>query len=118
YLLNDSQHTLRNAIIRGKSTFAVRLTGNTIVKMDNVLLENAGRVQIQSGASLEAQHLSSWNSPWKIAQSAVTLNLSAIAGPDAAVNIDQPLSWSSDYNLWDVQSFIWNGKTYDKSTFV
>jgi hypothetical protein len=34
------------------------------------------------------------------------------------LKIDQPTLWQSDHNLFDLQSLIWNGKTYDKSTFT
>ena len=118
YLLDDSHHTLRNCVIRGKSTFAIRLVRNTTLNMSNVLLEDTGRVQIESGASLQAQNVSSWGSDWNISKSSVTLNKSAIAGPDAKLKIDQPVLWQSDTNIWDVQSIDWNGKVYDKSTFT
>jgi hypothetical protein len=116
YLLDDSHHTLRNCVIRGKSTFAIRLVRNTTLKMDNVLLEDTGPVQIESGASLQAQNVSSWASAWNISKSSVTLNQSAIAG--AKLKIDQPTLWKSDHNIFDLQSIIWNGETYDKSTFT
>jgi hypothetical protein len=118
YLLDDSHHTLRNCIIRGKSTFAIRLVRNTTLSMDNVLLEDTGPVQIESGASLQAENVSSWGSAWNISKASVTLNQSAIAGPAAKLKIDQPTLWQSDHNLFDLQSIIWNGKTYDKSTFA
>jgi hypothetical protein len=116
--LDDSHHTLRDCVIRGKSTFAIRLVRNTTLKMDNVLLEDTGPVYVESGTSLQAQNVSSWGSTWNISKSSVTLNRSAIAGPDAKLKIDQPSLWQSDHNLFDLQSLIWNGKTYDKSTFA
>jgi hypothetical protein len=91
---------------------------NTTLKMDNVLLEDTGPVQIESGASLQANNISSWRSTWDISKASVTLNQSAIAGPAAKLKIDQPTLWQSDHNLFDLQSIIWNGKTYDKSTFA
>ena len=118
YLLDDSHHTLHNCIIRGKSTFAIRLTTNTTVKMDNVLLDDTSPVQIESGASLEAQNVSSWGLAWNITKASVTLNQSAIGGSDVKLKVDQPVLWQSDNNLWDVQSINWNGKAYDKSTFA
>lgn len=118
YLLDDSHHTLRNCIIRGKSTFAIRVTKNTTVNIDNVLLKDAGRVQIQSGASVQAQNVSSWGSAWNISKASVTLNQSVIAGPGATLKIEEPTLWQSNQNLWDLESIHWNGKTYDKSTFA
>jgi hypothetical protein len=117
YLLDDSHHTLRDCVIRGKSTFAIRLVRNTTLKMDNVLLEDTGPVQIESGASLQANNISSWRSTWDISKASVTLNQSAIAGPGAKLKIDQPILWQSDHNVFDLESIIWNGKAYDKSTF-
>jgi len=118
YLLDDSHHTLRDCIIRGKSTYAIRLVRNTTLSMSNVLLEDTGRVQIERDASLQATNVSSWGSAWNITNASVTLNQSAIAGPGAKLKIDQPALWKSDHNIFDVQSLIWNGKTYAKSTFV
>jgi hypothetical protein len=120
YLLDDSHHTLRNCIIRGKSTYAIRLVRNTTLSMDSVLLENTGRVQIESGASLQARNVNSWGSTWDISKASVALNQSAIAGAviGADLKIDQPTVWKSDDNLFDVQSIIWNGKIYHKGTFA
>lgn len=118
YLLDNSHHTLRNCIIRGKNAFAIRLVGKTSLIMNNVLLEDTGRVQIDNGATLQAQNVGSWGSSWNIAAASVTLQQSAIGGPGAKLEITQPVSWQSDHNLWGVQSISWNGKTYDKNTFA
>lgn len=118
YLLDNSHHTLRNCIIRGKSAFAIRLVRNTSLTMNNVLLEDTGRVQIDSGATLQAQNVGSWGSSWSIAAASATLQQSAIGGPGAKLEINQPVLWQFDHNVWDVQAISWNGKSYDKGAFA
>lgn len=121
YLLNDSQHTLSNSVVRSTKGRAMRLASGTKVQIKNVLFHgqypNQTGLLIDSGAWLEAHNISIWNLPLTTGKASVRLDDSVIGGPESAVRIGRSTQWKADRNLWDTPRFSWQETVYSRENF-
>lgn len=121
YLLDDSKHTIKDAVVRSTRGIAFHATRKTEVALDNILFD--GQTPGQTGfrvdgeASVIARNVSVWNLPLTIDGATMKLYDSAIGGDTVKAKITLTATWEAGNNLWGVSEINYHGTLYPSAAF-
>lgn len=121
YLLNDSKHTIKDAVILSTRGIAFHATLKTHVTLENVLFDGQtpGQVgfRVDAEANVTARNISLWNLPFTVDSATMDLQESVIGGDAVKAKITATAIWEANNNQWGVSEINYHGTAYPAAAF-
>jgi len=122
YLLDDSKHTIKDAVVHSARGIAFHATRKTEVALENVLFDGQtpGQVgfRVDAEANVIARNISLWNLPFTVDSATMELQESVLGGDMVKAKITSTAIWKANNNLWGVSEIDYHGTSYPAAAFA
>lgn len=115
YLLNESSHELNHVVVDAGSPRGVVFTVGTQVQVSGLVVQaeqSPVDVLIGNGATVHVDRSVFWNAKIHVQNASAVLRHTAVGGPEGMLTLTQPRDWAANDNVWQVKSFVYDGKIF------